>query len=59
MKTTMLIKNESILHETVCDTAAAPSYTVGDEFGADDEPVGALLADPDPGPKAVGEELTA
>jgi hypothetical protein len=58
MKTTMLIKNESILHETACDTAA-PSYTVGDEFGADDEPVGALLADPDPGPEAVGEELAA
>lgn len=56
MKTTMLMNNVSILHDTVCDTAA-PSYTVGDELGADDEPVGALLADPDPGLKAVGDEL--
>lgn len=58
MKTTMLIKNESILHDTVCDMAA-PSYTLGDEFGADEEPVDVLLADPDPGPKAVGKVLDA
>ena len=44
MKTTILMKNVSILHETVCD-AAAPSYTFGDEEGVD-EPVGSPVSDP-------------
>ena len=38
---------------------AAPSYTLGVEFGADEVPVEVLLADPDPGPKTVGKVLDA
>ena len=44
MKITILMKNVIILHEAVCD-AAAPSYTVGEEEGEDDEVNGAPLSD--------------
>lgn len=49
MKTTILMKIVSILHETVND-AAAPSYTFGDEEVVDDEPVGTPFSDPDSEP---------
>lgn len=44
IKITILMKNVIILHEAVCD-AAAPSYTVGEGEGEDDEVNGAPLSD--------------